>query len=730
LSFPNNHIAYLDENIFENLTKLEKIDLSNNDLTRLDKGVFQVLLNLLSLDLSNNRLTEFTPTLNSKNMKQLKLAGNIGITNATISSGRKSYVCDLDFSYTGIAQLHASAFANLVCEGGDQKPKMNISFSGNFLKTVDTNTFDGMGNVSIGRLDMSDARWEFILIHSALSDFFRALYGRSIDYLDLSGCSLTEENVKDFPLLNNTAFLGTLDVSRNMFGPTIKTWPIYVYEIASVHTMLCLNISSNNIGKGLIFNQMIPNLTELDLTNNQIIIYEDSVIFSQSGRVNVPSLRVLRMTGAFGDTWLKPGVWTNLTWFWELETLEELYLDDNYKLFDASDKYHFSVIFRGLVNLRNLSLSDTGFGRRRFRQEELENFLIDQRKSLLNLKMRNNYMSHRQLVILKGLERLEVLDLRSNRIGYLDKNWFNLNLRELDVSDNSLLTISCTATLSQALESTLERMWIGDNAYDCTCPLADFVDWLNDHAVDRKDAEFGLKRKVEVPDLNLAQCMGPVELNGLPILKYQPNWLICEQRGLIVVGAVGAFLFLVLVIAAIVIYYCRVNIHFCLKTSRRGYRIVPSGEVFMGYCDGHLYENFNRNREDKWVNDNINTNLEICVDLPVYITFMEPVTVNKSLGEQIVEKHQDYRFMLLIVGPLFVDHLWEGIKINVCEKEEVMKQCRKKFVLVLLGLKQKDLPPGMKALWEYGACYTYTRARQDQFWKKLKLKLAEKQGIC
>ncbi|XP_064631942.1 toll-like receptor 4 [Lineus longissimus] len=733
LILKNNHIASLDGNIFENLFELEKIDLNNNDLVRLDKDIFQSLLKLVSLDISNNRLIEFAPALNSKKMRYLGLGGNNGITNATISTGSKTHVCDLDLSFTGISELHASAFANLVCEGGDLRPKMNISFRGNFLQKVDPNAFDGMKNVSLARLDMGDVRWDFSPGHSALTDFFQALSARRVDYLDLSGCYLSEENVNDFPLLNNTAFLGTLDVSKNIFGPTIKTWPIYVNKIASIDSMQCLNMSLNSIGKGLVFNQLMPNLRELDLSNNQIVIYKDSIKFSENGRVSVPFLRILHMTGAFGETGIKPNDWTNLTWFSELKTLEELYLDANYKLFDTFFYYHLSGIFGGLTNLRILSLSDTGFGRRQFRQAELENFLVDQRKSLISLKLRNNYISHRQLVILKGLENLETLDLRSNHIGYLDDNWFNLNLRELDLSDNSLLTISCTATLSLALESKLERMWIGDNPYDCTCQLADFVYWLKNHArgVEKTDSVISPKRKVVIPDLSIAECMGPRERNGQLISRYLPNRWLCDEVGLIVLGAVGSFFLVIFAIAAIVAYNCRVNILFCFRTSRHGrHAQAASRGVFMGYCDGHRGPNFEKNPEDQWVNDNINTNLELCRDLPIYVNFMMPININKTLGEQIREKHQDYRYILLIVGSLFIRHVWESVRVEVCEDREIWKQCRNKFVLVLLGKTKKDLPPEMKALWKHGACYTWPKPSRDQFWKRLKLKLADKRSVC
>jgi Leucine-rich repeat (LRR) protein len=695
LNLKSNHIQTLEPDIFYSCrSTLDVVDVSNNEIKLLDKNIFSPLEVLKHLDLSNNRLQSFASPFTSPSMNTLLLAGN-PLRTATIGSTTKTYTCDLDLSFTEISVLQASMFSNVVCRAAD---KFQLSLRGDHITRVDPGLFNG----------------------------FRKEFG------NLSGCYLTEEVVKHFSLLGNTSFLGTLDISRNVIGSTSKSWPIYVEHVASISTMRTLNLSANGNNKGLVFDTVMPNLEVLDLSHNSIPIYQDSVVFTtgEFGNIAVPALRILKMTSAFqiSSVMITPNGKQNVTWFDGLDKLEELYLDNNYKLYEASDDFHMATMFRGLGSLRNLSLARTSFGRRGFRKVELEDLFKAQRQSLINLDLSDNHISHRSLAILKGLEKLKVLDLRSNDIGYLTGDWYNPNLEKLYLSDNSLLAVSYS-TMGEALNNHLQYMTIADNPFSCSCDLADFTAWLETYA-----SPSPIRGKVHVPDIEYAKCMMPEQMEETPIIKYQPNSFSCNQMGIILLGISASLLFLALIALVITLSSKCTDIKFYLRT-RKGQRVASTG-VFMGYCEGYRGEEFRDNPEQAWVHQHIPNRIEWNPDLPVHITFMRSVRQDDDtslLGHQIVDQHKQIRIILLIMGPLFMQHYSSDVITTVCANGNVMERCKKKFVLVLIrGLKKRDIPLGMASLKRCATCYELPDSNRGRniFWKKLLMKLHKKDPGC
>ncbi|KAM0679485.1 hypothetical protein GINT2_002328 [Glugoides intestinalis] len=78
LSLVNNNIKELQPNLFNNLQKLEYLNLSKNKLTELPSCVFDGLVNLKSLRLEDNNIKELQPNLfnNLQKLKSLNLSSN------------------------------------------------------------------------------------------------------------------------------------------------------------------------------------------------------------------------------------------------------------------------------------------------------------------------------------------------------------------------------------------------------------------------------------------------------------------------------------------------------------------------------------------------------------------------------------------------------------------------------------------------------------------------------
>lgn len=78
LILSSNHLSYLPEDTFTNLTLLENLDLSENQLTFLPEGIFNGLLTLKTLHLQTNNLTNVPPNLlvDQELVQQLYLSNN------------------------------------------------------------------------------------------------------------------------------------------------------------------------------------------------------------------------------------------------------------------------------------------------------------------------------------------------------------------------------------------------------------------------------------------------------------------------------------------------------------------------------------------------------------------------------------------------------------------------------------------------------------------------------
>ncbi|XP_067130996.1 LOW QUALITY PROTEIN: carboxypeptidase N subunit 2-like [Centruroides vittatus] len=95
-----NRLQNLPEDVFQNLSSLQTLDLSQNRLTFLHENIFLPLTNLTHLDLSNNSLTTIIgehPFGGSKRLRTLRL-NNAGLTQWPVINWTEYSLTEVDFS--------------------------------------------------------------------------------------------------------------------------------------------------------------------------------------------------------------------------------------------------------------------------------------------------------------------------------------------------------------------------------------------------------------------------------------------------------------------------------------------------------------------------------------------------------------------------------------------------------------------------------------------------------
>jgi len=139
-----NNIGEILTGTFENMKRLDYLDLSNNKLQCVDSAVFSDLFNLKYVDLSANHLQYLHPNtfLSLPNIKHLHLKRNRYLQIPTDRNFINSHsLSQLDISNCNISSLSVETFANVSAMGW-------LDLGENNMKTVDINILRALPKLS------------------------------------------------------------------------------------------------------------------------------------------------------------------------------------------------------------------------------------------------------------------------------------------------------------------------------------------------------------------------------------------------------------------------------------------------------------------------------------------------------------------------------------------------------------------------------------------------------
>ncbi|XP_055377292.1 chaoptin [Condylostylus longicornis] len=290
LNLQSNKINIIERHSFFNLPYLKYIDLSHNKLYNISESAFAFLPSLTELDLTYNLLTKFSLNYfyyvtNSTNLLKLNLSHNeiIDFNDILISY---LYINELDISYNLIT--NTNCFSNL----------------GNYIKIINlkSNNIKLLGNHAFG-----DLKYLEILnlsnnnITSIRRRSFQGL--NSLQILDLSLNNIEQlqaeqfSNLKKLRILNlnnnrlralpREVFMNTrleyLDISYNQ----LSVWPVPAFSDIGF-TLRSIQFMENNL-EYLDSNMFINSqfLFDLNLSRNKITVLPDNTFMFLNNLTNL-----------------------------------------------------------------------------------------------------------------------------------------------------------------------------------------------------------------------------------------------------------------------------------------------------------------------------------------------------------------------------------------------------------------------------------------------------------
>jgi len=244
LRLENNRLTQLITPMFRNMfSYLNYLNVSNNLLDHIDENLFNVMPNLKTLDLSHNHLKTFKPE-HFKNLKSIECI-------------------ELNFNQLENLDDHLFDSMNLERLNLGNNNLVNIS-----SKAFDKSLFTELNLTSNRNLNISKLRV--------------SLDGLAyLEYLDLSNCSITNDDLLDLPFKNQYYNLKRLNLSRNLLT--------YLPRMPRFRKIQSMDFSFNQIKR---LNQTHINLPEIfdDMRSRKAYYYFHHNDFSCSQRSDLDAL--------------------------------------------------------------------------------------------------------------------------------------------------------------------------------------------------------------------------------------------------------------------------------------------------------------------------------------------------------------------------------------------------------------------------------------------------------
>ncbi|XP_006892433.1 PREDICTED: toll-like receptor 7 [Elephantulus edwardii] len=593
LRLHSNSLQFVPERLFQNLGKLEELDLSQNYLAKTisDARFLYSLPNLIQLDLSfNYELQVYHAFMNLsnafsslKNLRLLRMKGYVfkELTSPDLSplqSLQNLEVLDLGTNFIKIVDINIfkqferlkviDLSVNKISPSGDSS---NVGFCSNTRTLVDSYGPQVLEHEYYFKYDENarSCRFKNREMPSFLS--FNEECNKYRPTLDLSKNNIFFIKSTDY---KNLSFLQCLNLSGNSISQTLNG-----SEFQHLVELKYLDFSNNRVDllHSTAFNEL-HNLEVLDISNNghyfeseglthmlnftknlklltKLMMNYNGISTSASRTMESDSLKTLEFRGNHLDVMWRDGDTRYLEFFKHLINLEALDISEN------SLSFLPPGVFDGMPpNLKNLSLAQNGL--KSFNWKKLQVL-----KNLETLDLSRNQLKTVPDRLANCSSSLKRLILRKNQIRCLTKYFLQdaFHLQYLDLSSNKIQIIQKTSFPENVLNN-LEMLLLHHNRFLCTCDAVWFVWWVN-------------HTEVTIPYLATeVTCVGPGAHRGQSVVSLDLYTCELDLTNLILYSfSVSVAIFLMVVTTVSHLYFWDVwySYYFC-KAKLRGYQRLLS----------------------------------------------------------------------------------------------------------------------------------------------------------
>ncbi|XP_050401507.1 toll-like receptor 3 [Patella vulgata] len=402
--------------------------------------------NITTINLTNNSFRDIGPTtfLNISNTSIV----NIILSHNEIHTIREnvlqnlSHVHSLDLSDN---LLTSDSLRNLFSSVQNDSQLSKISLKKNRLQAIPFDVFDDFKSQDRILMDLSNNKIEEFNISTFRS--IKNLGELNLGYNNISKMVTAVITQLEYISINNNNFDSLSD---------------FCVPQTSFPNLQKIQVQGNRIGNFIPEHlNCIKNLEYLDLSQNAIVSLKTDSFHSFKSLIWL-SIEAQRSPDSLI---IQERAFNN-------SNIVTLMLSRNRLSIKHLDEHAFD----GCDNIRKLHLSKNYF----FTNEEKLNVALAPLKTLKKLDLNGCGLRIIPNVVAKHFHDLRYLYIRLNKIKSWPDNFFknNIDLQELDVSDNLIQTIT-NKMLSKMLRERLKFISLGNNPFVCNCELVWLIQWIH-----------------------------------------------------------------------------------------------------------------------------------------------------------------------------------------------------------------------------------------------------------
>ncbi|XP_051938503.1 toll-like receptor 8 [Hippocampus zosterae] len=607
-----NESLAIHADAFEDLTQLQTLNLAGNSLMNLTSSWFKNLNQLKELFVSFN----FLQTVFTEEATFLTYLPKLEKLDISFNFLLKIYPQTLNLShyFSRLQSLRTLHLAGLVFQeiGAETlKPLYKLKnlsaldLGTNFIIQFDSSIFSKFSNLKmiylaenrlyptkVKSVMHSSEGYQSISAfrsHHQHSDLFEIRHGQIKQECYNSGrvLSLSSNNLFFISPQQFEGYINItcLNLSGNGFSSALNGT-----EFSSIPTLTYLDLSFNKLDLAYdnAFREL-KNLQVLDISYNSHYFQSYGITHNLNFLKNLPVLRVLNMSHNSISTLTTKELYSR--------SLSELQFQGNRlgHLWKEGD-HSYMTLFRYLTNLTLLDISGNHITRI---PDGVYKFLP---RNLTKLRISRNFLTGFGWDKLNHFLQLQSLDLSFNVISDITGiNWSTpITLISLDLSHNNIyhlgdgflkgaksltalslsfnkLTLINQSTFQLSPDSPMQKLFLGNNPFQCTCHMLDFILWIENTGV-------------HIPRLTTdVNCDAPENQKGRALIYFDIYQCVNDDHAFLLCLVSSSFIIVFLFVAtsAHLFYWDASYILHYVKAKLMGYRTLNSShnvyDVFVTY---------------------------------------------------------------------------------------------------------------------------------------------------